>query len=110
MTASSVAALTPRVAPNFLAKANFSSLRSTAMIGSAPTLAQACTMQSPTPPTPKTATESPFCTFAVLIAAPHPVITAQPMIAVTSVATLSAIFTTSCWSAIVASAQVKARR
>ena len=47
-------------------------------------------------------------TAAVFIAAPTPVITAQPMIAVTSVATsLSAIFTTYCWWAIVSSDQVK---
>src|SRR5262245_425386 len=62
--------------------------------------------QSPTPPAPNTATELPARTLAELSTAPQPVITAPPMIEVTSVATPSSSFTTNCWSAIVVSAQV----
>ena len=36
-------------------------------------------IESPTPPQPKTATDEPGVTFAVLIAAPTPVITPQPI-------------------------------
>ena len=54
------------------------------MMGSAPRILAPTTADRPTPPTPKMATESPFCTLAVLSTAPAPVITAQPMIAVTS--------------------------
>ena len=77
----------PCVAPNFLANSSLSSNRSTTMIGYADRLAHACTTDSPTPPTPMMTHESPGRTFAALSAAPAPVITAQPMIEVTSVAT-----------------------
>ena len=64
-TTSPSEALTPMVAPNFLANSSFSSLRSTAMMGSAPTTAAATIAERPTPPTPKTATLSPCFTPAV---------------------------------------------
>ena len=54
-------------------------------------MAAAWMMHSPTPPTPITATASFGRTLAELSAAPQPVITAQPMIAVTSVATSASI-------------------
>ena len=50
------------------------------MIGSAPLIEAARTAESPTPPTPNTATASPGCTRVVWITAPAPVSTAQPMI------------------------------
>ena len=49
------------------------------MIGWAPTSAAPCTTFSPTPPAPKTATDCPASTRAVLITAPTPVITPQPI-------------------------------
>ncbi len=55
-TGSPCEAFTPIVAPKRRANSSFSSARSTAMIGSAPTTAAAATAESPTPPTPKIAT------------------------------------------------------
>ena len=78
-TGSPCRALTETEAPKRPAKSSFSSSRSTAMIGSAPRTAAAATAQSPTPPAPTTATELPAGTSAVLITAPAPVMTAQPM-------------------------------
>src|SRR5512138_3740069 len=57
---------------------------STAMIGSAATRAPPCTTLSPTPPTPNTAMLAPGDTAAVLMTAPTPVITEQPMSAARS--------------------------
>ena len=48
------------------------------MIGWAPASAAPCTTFRPTPPAPKTATDWPGSTRAVLITAPTPVITPQP--------------------------------
>ena len=55
------------------------------MIGWPSTAAAAATAQSPMPPAPKIATDWPLRTFNVLMIAPAPVMTAQPMIDVTSV-------------------------
>ena len=95
------------VAPNCWAKASFLSSRSTAMIGLAPTALAATTADKPTPPTPKITTLSPALTPAVFSTAPAPVITAQPMMAVTSRLVSFATLTTYCSSAMVVSAQVK---
>ena len=78
-----------------------------AMIGLAPTFLAATTADRPTPPTPNMETLWPALTLAVLITAPAPVITAQPMIDVTSFLIAGSTFTTNCWSAIVWSAHVK---
>src|SRR4029453_18150173 len=86
-TGSPLAALTPCVAPKRCAKASLSSLRSTAMIGYAPTIWAAAMAHSPTPPAPNTATDSFTRTPRVLRITPAPVSTAQPIIDVTSVAT-----------------------
>ena len=45
----------------------------------APTRRAPCTTLSPIPPKPNTTTLSPARTFAVLITAPTPVVTPQPM-------------------------------
>ena len=105
-TGSSLRALMPIVAPNFLANSSFSSARSTTMIGYALRLAHACTTDRPTPPAPMMTTELPGRTCAAFNAAPAPVMTAQPMIDVTSVATSLSSGTTICWSATVSRAQV----
>ena len=73
------------VAPKARANSSLEPSRSTAMMGSALTAAAAATAERPTPPTPKIATLLPGRTPAVLTTAPAPVITAQPMMAVTSV-------------------------
>ena len=57
---------------------------STAMIMRAPATSEPCTAARPTPPTPKTATVEPGCTFAVFTAAPNPVVTPHPMSAAAS--------------------------
>ena len=101
-----VDAFTVSVAPNRRATSSLSSSRSTAMIGSAPTTFAATIADRPTPPTPITATLWPRCTPAVCTTAPAPVITAHPMIDVTSVGTSSGSVTTNSSSAIVRSAQV----
>ena len=69
------------------------------MIGSASRTARAVIAERPTPPTPKTAADCPRCTFAVFSTAPAPVITAQPMMLVTSRATSSGTRTTYSWRA-----------
>jgi len=53
--------------------------RSTAMIGCAATIAPPWMTLRPTPPTPKTAMLAPAGTAAVLITAPTPVMTEQPI-------------------------------
>ena len=49
------------------------------MILSAPTIRAPWITLSPMPPSPNTATLAPGHTFAVLITAPMPVVTPQPM-------------------------------
>ncbi len=60
----------------------------------------------PTPPQPKTTTDEPGTTLAVLMAAPTPVITAQPMSEATSRGTSSGILMAPCQGMIVSSAKV----
>src|SRR5271156_5540092 len=48
------------------------------MTGKAPTIAANCTIFNPTPPTPKTTTDSPMPTCASLLITPSAVVTAQP--------------------------------
>ena len=72
------------VAPNSSAMSSLLSSMSTAMIVVAPAIADPCMQFSPTPPHPKTATDVPGSTPAVLIAAPTPVVTPQPTSAATS--------------------------
>ena len=62
----------PIVAPNCFANSSSRRLRSTTIIGAAPELAQACTIDRPTPPPPKTATDCPARTWAEFRAAPAP--------------------------------------
>ena len=69
-------------------------LTSTAMIRRAPASAAPMTHESPTPPSPMTATVDPAGTSAVLTTAPTPVETPQPMSAATSGGTPSGIGTT----------------
>ena len=54
------------------------------MIGCAATIAPPWTTLSPTPPTPKTAMLAPGGTAAVLMTAPTPVMTEQPISAARS--------------------------
>ncbi len=49
------------------------------MILSAPTIRAPCTTLRPMPPSPNTTTFAPASTFAVLMTAPMPVVTPQPM-------------------------------
>ena len=62
--------------------------------GLAPAIRAPTTADRPTPPTPKMATLSFAWTLAVLMTAPAPVITAQPMMAVTSVLIFGSTLTT----------------
>jgi hypothetical protein len=62
----------------------------------------------PTPPHPNTTTEEPGVTLAVLMAAPTPVITPQPMRLAISNGTSSSIFTTPWYGRIISSANVPA--
>ena len=103
-TAFSLLALTVWVAPNRRAKSSFASSTSTAMTTVAPTLAAACTALRPTPPAPNTATDCPSRTPAVLVTAPAPVITAQPIMLVLTTSAGRGTGTTKCsltrqWSA-----------
>ena len=72
------------VAPSWRADSSLPPTTSMAMIGWAATIAPPCTAFRPTPPTPKTAMLAPGGTAAVLITAPTPVITEQPMSAARS--------------------------
>ena len=71
-TASFERAFTVCVAPSFVAKASFSSERSTATIWRAPASLAPRTTLKPTPPRPTTATDWPGSTLAVLTTAPTP--------------------------------------
>ena len=57
---------------------------STAITIRAPQSTAPCIAESPTPPQPKMATIDPGRTCAVLIAAPRPVVTPQPISAMIS--------------------------
>ena len=60
----------------------------------------------PTPPQPNTTTDDPGVIFAVLSAAPTPVMTPQPTRDATSKGTSSSIFTTAWWGTTMCSANV----
>ena len=64
--------------------------------------------EMPTPPQPNTTTDDPELTWAVLMAAPTPVITPQPTNDATSWGISLSIFTTPWWGMIISSAQVPA--
>ena len=66
------------------------------MMRPAPTIAAAWIALSPMPPQPITATVSPGRTCAVLITAPTPVVTPQPMSAALSSGMSGRIFTSMC--------------
>ena len=69
---------TQSVAPNCRASGNLSGLVSMAMMRPALACRAPWMTARPMPPSPKTATESPACTLAVLCTAPMPVVTPQP--------------------------------
>ena len=77
-TGSVAPASTVCVAPNAVASSSFPGSRSTAMMTAAPASLDPATAAHPTPPQPKTATESPGPTWPVYMAAPMPAITPQP--------------------------------
>src|SRR5262245_46614182 len=89
--ASSRDASTTWLAPSARACSSLAALTSTAMIGCAATSAPPCTTLRPTPPTPNTAMLAPGGTAAVLITAPTPVITEQPISAAQSRGTVGSI-------------------
>ena len=72
-------ARTPWVAPKSRAIASFCSLMSTATMRRAPAMRAPWITLSPMPPKPNTATFEPGVTLAVLMTAPMPVVTPQPM-------------------------------
>ncbi|GCA53834.1 hypothetical protein KGO5_06308 [Sinorhizobium sp. KGO-5] len=71
--------LTKWVMPNFSPQGFLSLLRSTPMIMSAPARRSPWMTLSPMPPRPKTMAVAPISTLAVLITAPMPVVTPQPI-------------------------------
>ena len=71
--------LTKCVIPNRSPHSFLSSLRSTPMIMSAPASFSPWMTLSPMPPSPNTTAFAPISTRAVLITAPIPVVTPQPM-------------------------------
>ena len=87
-------AWTQCVAPSPPARSIFVRLTSTAMILAAPASTAPITHESPTPPSPRTATVDPAGTSAVFTTAPTPVETQHPMSAATSGGTPSGIGTT----------------
>ena len=66
------------------------------MMRPAPAIAAPLIAESPTPPQPITATVEPTSTLAVLITAPKPVVTPQPISAARSSGMSSRIFTRAC--------------
>ena len=87
-------AWTQCVAPSSPASSSLAGLTSTTTIRRAPASTAPITHDSPTPPSPITATVDPAGTAAVLSTAPTPVETPQPMSAATSGGTPSGIGTT----------------
>src|SRR5690606_5511699 len=87
------AALKHCVAPSSRALSSLASSMSTAITSTAPTALAASSDEKPTPPSPTTATLVPASTFAVLITAPAPVMTAQPNSAASSQGSVGSIFT-----------------
>ncbi len=82
------------VAPNWRASSNLVGLVSMPMMRPAFASFAPCTTARPMPPRPKTATESPGCTFAVKITAPRPVVTPQPSRHTCSLSASGLIFAT----------------
>ena len=72
-----------------MATSSLAGTRSSATIRDAPAIAAPITHDSPTPPSPITATLAPAGTAAVLSTAPTPVVTQQPMSAATAGSTPS---------------------
>ena len=64
--------------------------------------------EMPTPPQPNTTTDEPGSTLAVLMAAPTPVVTPQPISEAISNGTSSSILTAACSGIVVYSAKVPA--
>src|SRR5829696_6396458 len=93
-------------APNSRASARRSSERSTAMMVLAPTKLRPSSIACPTPPQPSTTAVSPGRTRAVLVTAPTPVVTAQPISAATGKGTSSGIGTAADSGTTVSSAKV----
>src|SRR5260370_32232611 len=77
-TSFEVSELIALVAPNRFAISSLLSRRSIAITGFAPTMAANWITFRPTPPTPKTTTDSPIPTWASLLITPSAVVTAQP--------------------------------
>ncbi len=84
VAAASSSARSVSVAPTARATSSLSGMRSMATIRDAPATAAPITHDSPTPPSPMTATVAPAGTAAVLSTAPTPVVTQQPMSAATA--------------------------
>ncbi len=93
-TGSSFDVFTTWVAPTRRAISSLPSNRSSAMICRAPPMRAPCTIDSPTPPQPKTATVCPASSPALRSAAPTPVRTPQPTRAARSSGRSSSILTT----------------
>ena len=85
--------MTKCVAPTRIAISRFGSNWSTAMIWRAPPMRAPWTIDSPTPPQPKTATVWPACSPELRNAAPTPVSTPQPTSAAWSSGSSGSIFT-----------------
>ena len=81
------------VAPKRMASSRRDPEGSDTTMRAAPAIAAPCTMEMPIPPAPMTRTWSPGCTAAVLIAAPTPVCTAQPITQATSSGTSTGMAT-----------------
>mgnify|MGYP005854095041 CR=1 FL=1 len=79
MSPSTSEGFTKWVMPKRSAIALLSGLMSTPMIMSAPASLSPWITFSPMPPRPKTTAFAPISTFAVLMTAPMPVVTPQPM-------------------------------
>ena len=86
----------PWVAPRRLASSSLDSRRSTATISAAPATRAPWMAEMPTPPQPNTTTVEPGSTLAVLMAAPTPVMTPQPISEAISSGTEASIGTTAC--------------
>ena len=107
VAARSSVAIMPSVAPTARAASSLAGTRSSATIRDAPAIAAPITHDSPTPPSPITATLDPGGTTAVLRTAPTPVVTQHPISAATAGSTpsgraIAAVSGTTVASAIVA--------
>ncbi len=96
------------MAPKVFAVSSFESIMSTATMVAAPAMRAPWMTEMPTPPQPNTTTEEPGVTLAVLMAAPTPVMTAQPTREATSKGMSSSILIAPCQGMIVSRAHVPA--